>query len=87
LATALAVLIGVEFVLGIAALISVSAGRSSGWLPAKGETIYLVHSIPASRLLLPRRYSSRASEDPNVLIGSADGSAPSAWRSQVLVVF
>jgi hypothetical protein len=45
LATALAVLIGVEFVLGIAALISVSAGRSSGWLPAKGETIYLVHSI------------------------------------------
>ena len=45
LATMLAVLIGVEFALGILALIFVPVGRPSGWLPAKGATIYLAHGI------------------------------------------
>src|SRR5271166_805397 len=45
LATALAVLVVVEFALGMVALVSVPTSRPSGWLPSSGTTIYLVHSI------------------------------------------
>lgn len=45
LATMLAVLLGVEFVLGIVVLLSLPFGRPSGWLPARGEAIYLAHAI------------------------------------------
>jgi hypothetical protein len=45
LATMLALLIGVELVLGIVALIFVPAGRPSGWLPAQWEALYLAHAI------------------------------------------
>ena len=52
LATTLSVLVGVEFVLGIAALFSVAAGRPSGWLPTKGATVYLAHAIVGLPLTL-----------------------------------
>ncbi len=39
------VLLGFEFVLGVMALFSVPFSRPSGWLPAKGEAVYLVHAI------------------------------------------
>jgi hypothetical protein len=45
LATALSVLVGVEFVIGIAALFAVPYGRPSEWTPAKGATLYLLHAI------------------------------------------
>ena len=43
-ATVLAVAVGVEFLLGVMALLSVPMDRPSGWLPAKGEAVFLVHS-------------------------------------------
>ncbi|MGO9912129.1 MAG: hypothetical protein ACLPQS_13355 [Acidimicrobiales bacterium] len=44
-ALALAALTAVNFLLGIMALFAVSMGRPSGWLPAGGEAIYLVHAL------------------------------------------
>ncbi len=44
-ALALVMLIGLEFVLGIAAVLSLSFDRPSGWLPARGEAVYLVHAV------------------------------------------
>jgi hypothetical protein len=44
LATALALLCGVESLVGIGALVTVPTGRPSGWLPASGTTVYLVHA-------------------------------------------
>jgi NADH:ubiquinone oxidoreductase subunit K len=41
----LAALISAEFVLGFVALAFVPFGRRSGWLPEKGEAIYLAHAI------------------------------------------
>jgi integral membrane protein len=43
-ATALAVAVGVEFVLGTMALLFVPFTRPSGSLPSRGEAIYLVHA-------------------------------------------
>jgi hypothetical protein len=45
LATTLAALIGIEFALGVAAMVSLPIGRPGGWLPVKGEAIYLAHAI------------------------------------------
>ncbi|MHB1987393.1 MAG: hypothetical protein ACYCSF_05335 [Acidimicrobiales bacterium] len=45
LATALSILVGVEFVLGIVSLFLLRVGRPSGWLPLKGAPIYLAHAI------------------------------------------
>jgi integral membrane protein len=45
MATMLAVLTGVEFVLGVVTLVIVPVARPSGWLPDKGEAVYLVHAI------------------------------------------
>ena len=45
LAKRLLSLVGVEFGLGIVALIFVPYGRPSGWQPVKGEPILLAHSI------------------------------------------
>jgi integral membrane protein len=45
LAKRLLSLVGVEFVLGIVALIFVPYGRPSGWQPVKGEPILLAHSV------------------------------------------
>jgi hypothetical protein len=36
--------IGAEFLTGVAALLAVPVGRSSGWLPVQGEAAYLVHA-------------------------------------------
>jgi integral membrane protein len=44
-AKTLALLTGVELVLGIVALVFVPASRPSGWLPVKGASIYLPHAI------------------------------------------
>ena len=52
LATALSVLVGVEFVIGIAALFAVPYGRPSAWTPSKGETIYLLHAVVGLPLAL-----------------------------------
>jgi hypothetical protein len=45
LATFFAVLVGVEFVLGIMTLASVPVGRPSGGVPTKGEIVFLVHAV------------------------------------------
>ena len=43
--TALAVGIGFEVLLGIMGLLSIPFSRPSGWLPSRGEAIYLVHAV------------------------------------------
>jgi hypothetical protein len=66
LAWALALLVGVEFVVGIVTLVFVPTGRSSGWLPDGGRTVYLAHAalgfpltIAAGVFLLSVRGSTR----------------------------
>jgi integral membrane protein len=68
LATVLAVLVGAEFALGAASLFYVPFSRPSGWLPAKGEAVYLGHAIfgmlvavVAAVLLVRVRQSTRTS--------------------------
>jgi integral membrane protein len=45
MAKTLALLTGLELVLGIVALVFVPASRPSGWLPVKGASVYLPHAI------------------------------------------
>jgi integral membrane protein len=45
LARTLVGLVTVEFLVGIAAVIAIPFSRPSGWVPAKGGAVYLVHSI------------------------------------------
>jgi hypothetical protein len=52
LASALALLVGVEFVMGIATLASVPTGRASGWIPTDGTVIYLVHAVVGVPLVI-----------------------------------
>jgi integral membrane protein len=68
LATMLIALVGLEFALGIVALIFVPVGRPSGWLPTRWPSIYLVHAVlglplafGAAALLLRVRRSTRLS--------------------------
>jgi hypothetical protein len=65
--TALAAAVGFESLLGVMALLSVPLGRPSGWLPAKGEAVYLVHGcwgvvliLAAVALIVRTRGMSRA---------------------------
>jgi len=51
-ATVLAVAVGFEFLLGVMALISVPMNRPGGWLPTKGEAVYLVHGCCGLLLML-----------------------------------
>ena len=44
LATWLALLVGTELIVGIAVVVSVPTGRPSGWLPTRGQTVYLAHA-------------------------------------------
>lgn len=44
-ATFLAGACGLELLLGVAAVVVVPFGRPSGWLPARGEAVYLVHAV------------------------------------------
>jgi hypothetical protein len=52
LAIVLAVLVGIDFVLGILALFSLSSGRPTGWLPKHGLDVYLAHAIVGLLLTL-----------------------------------
>jgi len=45
LARTLVVLVTAEFLVGIAAVIVIPFSRPSGWVPAKGEAVYLVHAL------------------------------------------
>ena len=45
LATALSLLVAVEFAVGIAVLVAVPTDRASGWLPMRGRSVYLVHAV------------------------------------------
>jgi len=45
LATALLLLVAVEFAVGVAVLVSVPTDRTSGWLPMQGRSVYLAHAI------------------------------------------
>jgi hypothetical protein len=51
-AWALATLVGVEFALGIVALVFVPTGRATGWLPSDGTAIYLAHAVVGLPLAL-----------------------------------
>ena len=44
LATCLALLVGIELLVGIAVVVSVPTDRPSGWLPTRGQTVYLAHA-------------------------------------------
>lgn len=44
MAVVLSVVVGFEFVLGIMGLLSTPVTRPSGWLPSRGEAIYLLHA-------------------------------------------
>lgn len=44
LARILVILVGVEFLLGVVAMAVVPFSRPSGWIPAKGEAVYLAHA-------------------------------------------
>ena len=37
--------VGVEFALGVACLVAVPTNRPGGWIPARGEDLYLVHAV------------------------------------------
>ncbi len=43
--TVLAVLVGVEFGLGVATLVLVPSGRSTGWWPEQGTVVYGAHAL------------------------------------------
>ncbi len=45
LATALAVLVGIDLVLGMATLVVVSPERPSGWVPSRWVALYLLHGL------------------------------------------
>jgi len=42
---AMASLVGIDFLLGIGAIVAVPYGRASAWLPTKGEGVYLAHGV------------------------------------------
>jgi hypothetical protein len=48
----LAGLVGVEFALGVATLVSVPTGRASGWWPVQGRLIYVAHALVGLPLAL-----------------------------------
>ena len=52
LAIVLAVLVSIDFVLGLLALFSLSTGRPTGWLPKHGLDVYLAHAIVGLLLTL-----------------------------------
>jgi integral membrane protein len=67
LAVLFAILVGVESVLGIIALLALPFGRPSGWLPARGQAVYVAHAVlglllgvAAAGLLARARGSTRA---------------------------
>ncbi len=45
LATALAVLVAVEFALGVATLVVTPIGRPTAWIPDEGAVLYLAHAL------------------------------------------
>jgi hypothetical protein len=51
-ATSLAVLVGVEFALGVATLVLVPTGRPTGWRPERGSAVYLAHAVVGLPLTL-----------------------------------
>ncbi len=44
--------VGLEFVLGLVALLVVPTGRPNGWIPAKGEAVYFAHALLGAGLAL-----------------------------------
>ena len=52
LTTCLALLVGIELIVGIAVVVSVPTGRPSGWLPTRGQTVYLAHAVVGLLLAL-----------------------------------
>ncbi len=62
----LALLVGVEFALGLATLVLVPTGRPTGWWPEQGTAVYLAHAVVglplavlAANLLVRARRSTR----------------------------
>lgn len=61
----MATLVGLDFVLGVAAIVAVPFGRASVWLPVKGRGVYAAHAVVgallgAGALVLLSRYGSSA---------------------------
>lgn len=48
---AMAWLVGLDFLLGLGAIITVPFGRPSGWLPVKGREVYLPHAVVGAVLV------------------------------------
>lgn len=44
------VAVGVEFALGVAALVTVPSGRPDGWIPVEGRALYLAHALAGGLL-------------------------------------
>jgi hypothetical protein len=53
---AMAWLVGIDFLLGIGAIVSVPFGRASGWLPAKGKAMYVPHAVVGALLVVGALY-------------------------------
>jgi hypothetical protein len=77
-------LVGLEFVLGVVALVAVPAGRRSGWVPSRGTVVYLLHSavgavlgVGAVVLLASAKHAERSVRISAVLglVGVAIGAA------------
>jgi hypothetical protein len=69
--------VGLEFALGVASLVVVPTNRPGGWIPARGEDVYLAHAIIGGLLgfgaLLVLLRALR--EGSLVLLGAAVGAA------------
>ena len=48
--TVMAALVGLDFLLGVAAIVSVPFGRASVWLPVKGRAVYAAHGVVGAAL-------------------------------------
>jgi integral membrane protein len=52
MAMILSVLVGFELLLGIMGLLTIPITRPSGWLPARGQSVYLVHALVGLLLVI-----------------------------------
>lgn len=69
--TAMAWLVGLDFLLGIGSIIAVPYGRPSAWLPVKGRALYVPHAVlgallAVGALYLIARYRSATERIPRL---------------------
>ena len=78
----LALLVGFEFVLGVMTMFSVPFSRPSGWLPTRGEVVFIVHAV-FGLLLAVAAVALIVSARGDVALQRPLGWGSVAWRLQV----